>query len=117
MNLRPNGRHRAIDRVHQLEAELNELVCRVVTLAGENDTLQHQLDQAGIELSGARLDSETQVAEIRRLQGQHIRDAAYIERLRQALHNARPRITQVPAQAPRPFAPDSVPLHLAPHAA
>lgn len=114
---RPHGRHRAIDRVRELEAQLNELTCQTIRLARENDTLQRQLDTAGIELTGAWSDLEQAVAEIRRLQQQHIRDAADKERLRQALRNARPRITRITAQATRPTEPDSIPLHLAPHAA
>ncbi|WP_445520520.1 hypothetical protein [Streptomyces sp. NEAU-174] len=41
-------------------------------------------------------------------------DAITIARLRRELRNARPRITEVPATAERPMAPDSVPQ---PHAA
>lgn len=107
------SRHRAIDRVRQLEAENHELACKTVALARENDTLQRQLDTAGIALTGAWSDLETVVAEIRRLQQQHIDDTVRVARLRQALHNAQPRITRVPAQAARPTAPDSVPLHAA----
>ncbi|MEU1787043.1 hypothetical protein ABZ553_14455 [Streptomyces sparsogenes] len=85
---RPHGRHRAIDRVRKLET-------------------------AGIALTGAWADLEKAVAEIRRLQQRVIQDAVDKERLRQALHNAQPRISTVPAQAKRPTAPDSIPLRAA----
>ncbi|MGW4075924.1 hypothetical protein ACWELB_20840 [Streptomyces asiaticus] len=108
------GRHRAVDRVRQLEAENTDLTCKLVSLAGQVDQLQGQLDTAGIALTGAWSDLEKAVDAIRRLQQQHIRDAADKARLTQALRNARPRISVVPAQAARPMAPDSVPQ---PHAA
>ena len=117
------GRHRAIDRVRALEAENTDLTCKLVALAGQVDLLQGQLDTAGIELSGMRLDYETAVAEIRRLQQRVIDDAADKarlqadnERLRQALLNSRPRISVVASPAARPTAPDSV-LPLRTHAA
>lgn len=110
------GRHRAIDRVQTLEAENTDLTCKLVALAGQVDLLQQQLDTAGIELSGVRLDLKTAVAEIRDLQQRVIRDAAEKERFRQALVNARPRFTEVPATVERPTAPDSV-LPLPQHAA
>ncbi|MEU1663643.1 hypothetical protein ABZ547_08505 [Streptomyces sparsogenes] len=113
---RPHGRHRAVDRVHQLEAENTDLTCRLVALAGQVDLLQGQLDTAGIALTGAWSDLEKAVDEIRRLQQQHIDDTVRVARLRRDLHNARPRITEVPAQAERPTEPDSV-LPLPQHAA
>lgn len=73
--------------------------------AEQRNQLEHQLDQAGIELSGVRLDLEQAVAEIRRLQRQHIRDAADKQRLRQAVLDARPRIRVVDTQLVRPYAP------------
>ncbi|MFF6847062.1 hypothetical protein [Streptomyces antimycoticus] len=102
------GKHRAIDRARQLEAENAELACRTVALARENDTLQGQLDQAGITISGLLLDREKSVTTIRRLQQQRINDAIEKARLRRELANTRPRITAVPATATRPTAPDSV---------
>ncbi|MGY0062765.1 hypothetical protein ACWY4P_40570 [Streptomyces sp. LZ34] len=110
------GRHRAIDRVRALKAENTDLTCKLVALAGQVDLLQGQLDTAGIELSGLRIDYEKAVVEIRRLQQQVIDDAAEKERLRQALIQARPRISVVASPVARPFAPDSV-LPLPQHAA
>lgn len=106
--LRGTGKRRAVDRVRELEAENTELACKVIALTTENATLQHQLDTAGIQLSGARLDLEAAVAEIRRLQQRVIRGAATEARLTQALRNARPRITAVPAQAEEPLSPAGV---------
>lgn len=113
---RPHGRHRAADRVAQLEAENTELACKTVALAGQVDLLQRQLDTAGIDLSGLRLDYADAVAEIRRLQQRVIDDAAEKGRLRQALVNARPRISVVTSPVERPTEPDSV-LPLPQHAA
>ncbi|MFJ4637520.1 hypothetical protein ACIP69_18085 [Streptomyces hygroscopicus] len=125
---RPHGRHRAVDRVRalrvenkQLANENDDLACALATaktaisaLQAERNEFERQLDQAGIDLSGLRLDNETAAAEIRRLQQQRINDAIEKARLRRELANARPRITAVPATAERPFAPGSVPQ---PHAA
>ncbi|QIP87588.1 hypothetical protein GLX30_30195 [Streptomyces sp. Tu 2975] len=74
-------------------------------LAEQRNQLEHQLDQAGIELSGIRYDLEQAVAEIRRLQRQRIRDAADKQRLRQAVIDARPRIRVIDTQLVRPYAP------------
>ncbi|MBI0296753.1 hypothetical protein JBE04_20390 [Streptomyces sp. PRKS01-29] len=104
------GRHRAVDKVRKLEAENTDLTCKLVALAGQVDQLQAQLDTAGIALTGAWSDLDKAVAEIRRLQQQHIGDAVTIARLRRQLANAQPRISVVPAEAERPTAPDSVPL-------
>jgi hypothetical protein len=76
-----------------------------LSLAEQRTQLEQQLDQAGIELSGMRLDLEQAVAEIRRLQRQTIRDAADKQRLRQAVLDARPRIRVVDTQLVRPYAP------------
>lgn len=118
--LRGTGSHRAVDRVRALEAENADLACALSTarnaiavLTAECKRVEGQLDTAGIALTGTRSDLKTAVAEIRRLQQQHIDDTVRVARLRQDLHNARPRITAVPAQAERPTAPDSIPLHAA----
>lgn len=76
-----------------------------INLAEQRNQLEQQLDQAGIELSGMRLDLKQAVAEIRRLQRQVIRDAAEKERLRQAVVDSRPRIRVVDTQLVRPYAP------------
>lgn len=76
-----------------------------LSLADQRNQLEQQLDQAGIELSGMRLDLEHAAAEIRRLQRQTTRDAADKARLRQAVIDARPRIRVVDTQLVRPYAP------------
>lgn len=113
--LHGHGRHRAIDRVRALEAESSDLACALSTartaiavLTTECKRLEGQLDTAGIALTGAWSDLEKAVTEIRRLQQQHIDDAVEKGRLRQALVNARPRISVVTSPAERPLAPDSV---------
>ncbi|MGW7597299.1 hypothetical protein [Streptomyces antimycoticus] len=111
---RPHGRHRAADRVRELEADNARLTAENTDLACTVVKLTTQLDTAGIALTGAWSDLDKSVEEIRRLQQQHIGDAIEKSRLRRALHNARPRITTMPATAERPTAPDSVPQ---PHAA
>ncbi|WP_275558587.1 hypothetical protein [Streptomyces sp. 5-6(2022)] len=114
---RPHGRHRAVDKVHKLEAENAKLACALVTartaidvLTAECKRVEGQLDTAGIALTGAWSDLDKAVTEIRRLQQQHGDDAITIARLRRELHNARPRISVVATTAERPMAPDSVPL-------
>lgn len=106
--LHGHGRHRAVDKVRKLEAENTDLTCKLIACAGQVDQLQGQLDTAGIELSGARSDLEDAVAEIGRLQQQHIDDAVRMDRLRRELHNARPRITAVAARAEEPLSPAGV---------
>ncbi|MGW7688911.1 hypothetical protein ACWGMA_08455 [Streptomyces asiaticus] len=109
------GRHRAVDRVRQLEAENANLACALATartaidvLTAECKRVEGQLDTAGIALTGAWSDLDKAVEEIRRLQQQRINDAIEKASLRRELANARPRIAAVPATAERPTAPDSV---------
>lgn len=109
------GKHRAIDRVAQLDAENADLACALSTarnaidvLTAECKRVEGQLDQAGIALTGAWSDLDAAVAEIRRLQQQHIDDTVRMARLRRDLRNARPRITAVPAEADRPLSPAGV---------
>ena len=112
---RPHGRHRAIDRVAQLEAEVAHLTCvlntarnAIAVLTAECKRVEGQLDTSGIALTGAWSDLETAVAEIRRLQQQHIDDTVRIDRLRRALRQAQPRITAVASPAEEPLSPAGV---------
>jgi hypothetical protein len=59
-------------------------------------------------------DLAAAVFEIKRLQQKVWRDAADKQRLRQAVIDARPRITQVDTQLVRPFAPEVVLPYVSP---
>lgn len=82
-------------------AEQRDLQTRLATSEKKNDDI-------AIDYCNLKQDYETAVAEIRRLQDQVIRQAADKERLRQAVVNARPRITAVPTQAEEPLSPAGV---------
>lgn len=71
-------------------------------------TREQQLDQVAFDYCDLKQQHEKAVAEIRRLQDQVIRQAADKERLRQAVVNARPRITAVAARAEEPMSPAGV---------
>lgn len=86
------------DEVARLNTENDSLVCALIKTTGE-------LDQAGIELSGARLDEERIAALLERRNRQVIRQAADLARLRQAVMQARPKITFATAPRVPPFAP------------
>ncbi|MFE2140249.1 hypothetical protein ACFXA3_00520 [Streptomyces sp. NPDC059456] len=72
--VRPHGRHRGAtirelhNRIEALQTSRRVLKSNMAALAAENSLLQRQLDTAGIELSGARLDLETAEREGIRLQ-------------------------------------------------
>ncbi|MER7788593.1 hypothetical protein [Streptomyces sp. NPDC097640] len=100
--LRDTGTHRRLS-----PAEQRDLQARLATR-------EQQLDDIAFDYCDLKQRYEAAVAEIRRLQQQHIDDTVRADRLHRDLQNVRPRITATPAEAPRPTAPDSVPL---PHAA
>lgn len=75
--IKSHGRHRKLTRlelaekVSRLEREADEATCQLVALTtqvdglkAERDQLQEQLDEAGIDLSGARVDHAQTVARI-----------------------------------------------------
>jgi hypothetical protein len=70
---RPHGRHRGAtvrelqQHIAVLQVSRRELKAAMARLAAENHQLQRQLDGAGIELSGARLDLEEAQRENRSL--------------------------------------------------
>lgn len=59
--------------------------------------------QDSMRIAQLEADRDAAVAEVKRLQGKVIRSAAEQERLRQAVINARPRITEVVQRLDRPY--------------
>jgi hypothetical protein len=82
-------------------AEQRDLQTRLAASEKKNDDI-------AIDYCDLKQDYEAAVAEIRRLQECVIRQAADKERLRQAVVNARPRITRVAAPADEPLSPAGV---------
>lgn len=116
-------RHRAIDRIAELEARIRELEAGqddyVQQLEADNQALiaanedlvcdltrtildasQHSMRAAVADEENGRLK-----ARVKELGDKVIRGAANEARLRQAVINARPRITQVPTDLVRPYSP------------
>ena len=73
--------HRLASRA-RLRAENNDLACRVVQLAREVGALQVQLDEAGIDLSGAREDRRTAKERAERLAAELAAAVAEVHALR-----------------------------------
>jgi hypothetical protein len=93
--------HEDIAKHHKLFAELGDAYLR----------LRELFDETGIELSGARLDNEKLRSLLEKRNGQVIRQAADLARLRQAVIDARPKITFATAPRIPPFAPlESIPM-------
>lgn len=96
----------------QLKQHIADLTADNGELIGDNQDLVCQFTQAIISgcqdrarIAQLETDLNTAVDEVKRLQRKVIRSAAEHERLRQAVINARPRITQVDTQLVRPYAP------------
>lgn len=69
---------------------------------------EKQVDDITFDYCDLKQQYEAAVAEIRRLQDRVIRQAADKERLRQAVVNARPRITAVASPVEEPLSPAGV---------
>lgn len=98
------GAHRKHTRI-ELAIEIESLKNTVAYLDARREAYAAQLDIAQIDLTTAREDLADAVAEIKRLQNKVIRAEADKARLRQAVVDARPRITVVDTQLVRPYAP------------
>ena len=109
----------------QTPTQLKQTIARLTvdneTVTAANEDLVCELMRATIRVCQhatriAELDTElkTAVAEVKRLQDKTIRDAADKQRLRQAVLDARPRITQMDTQLVRPFAPEVVLPYVSP---
>lgn len=108
----PAGRHRAADRIAELEAQLAQTEADNRALIAANETLVCELTRTIIRgCQDAILITELKdqraglVAGIRKTQGDLIRAKAEQERLRQAVVAARPRIREVPTDLVRPYSP------------
>lgn len=84
-----------------------DLVCALASAVVRGCQDSMRIAQVETELAAA-------VREIKRLQDRTCRDAANLERLRQAVINARPRITVVDTQLVRPYAPEIVLPYVSP---
>jgi hypothetical protein len=109
---RAAGRHRADDRIATLEARLAQAEADNAGLVAANETFICDLTQA--VLRGCRDEMRIATAEaenallkqrVRELSNKVIRAGAEHQRLRQAVVNARPRITEVPCAMVRPYSP------------
>jgi hypothetical protein len=90
----------------QLKTELDQLADDNAVLTGDREDMVCALTRAGIRIGDLEAELAAAVAEVRQLQRRVWRDAANVARLRQAVINARPRITVVDTQLVRPFAPE-----------
>ncbi|WP_405888799.1 hypothetical protein OG762_36525 [Streptomyces sp. NBC_01136] len=105
-------RHRAPDRIAELEARLAQVEADSRALIARNEELICEL--TGTILAASRYSLRAAVADEENgrlkaanedLRHKTIRAKAEQERLRQAVINARPRIREVPSAMVRPFAP------------
>lgn len=115
------GAHRVDDAIAERDSRIDRLETDNAGLNELADTLTCELVTATISACRDRAhnlqleaDLAAAVAEVKRLQAKVIRSAAEQERLRQAVINARPRITQVDTQLVRPFAPEVVLPYVSP---
>lgn len=104
------GRHRAADKVAELEAELAEARAAIVVLQASNEQLAHDLTRTVIRASQdamwrAQSDEENGrlKARVRELADKVIRGGAEQARLRQAVINARPKIGVAVQALDRPY--------------
>lgn len=105
----------------QLKDQIRRLLADNVTVTAANSELECAIYKAlmnalrdGMRIAQAEQERDAAVAEARRLQARVIRDAADLARLRQAVINARWRITQVPRDLVRPYAPEVVLPYVSP---
>lgn len=89
----------------ELRQELDSMTCHFTELGMAYLTLRNLLDETGIELSGAKLDRDRIADLLAKRNRQVIRQEADIARLRQAVIQARPKITFATAPRVPPFAP------------
>ncbi|MET8377964.1 hypothetical protein [Streptomyces microflavus] len=103
----PSGKHRADDRlasqvrkrddrIGELEAEIESLTCELTR------TLLRGMQDA-TALAEQRTTNRELITRVKELSNRVIRDGAEKQRLRQAVINARPRITEVVQRLDRPY--------------
>lgn len=105
----------------QLKDTIARLLADNAAVTAANETLVCDLTSALIRacrdemrIAKAEQERDAAVAEVRRLQGKVIRAGAEHARLRQAVIQARPRITEVPSEMVRPYSPDVVLPYVSP---
>lgn len=105
----------------QLKTALDQLADDNAVLIGANEDFVCMLATAVVRgcqdsarIAQVEAERDAAVAEVKRLQRQVWRDAANTERLRKAVVDARPRITQMDTQLVRPFAPEVVLPYVSP---
>lgn len=114
MSMTAAGKHRAGDRIAELEARVRELEAQLKTQAAERqateESLTCELTQSVLRgMRDATVLCETQAentalkARVKEYGDKVIRAGAEKERLRQAVINARPRITTAVQRLDRPY--------------
>jgi hypothetical protein len=121
LTVSPRGKHRAEDRIAELEAQVRQLEADNVVLAAANETLVCDLTRTIVRASQdairrAQADDENTRLKKANEDWRHqtIRAKAEQERLRRAVINARPRIKEVPTDLVRPYSPVVVLPYLSP---
>ncbi|MEV6854798.1 hypothetical protein AB0M89_13425 [Streptomyces microflavus] len=106
----PSGKHRADDRIDDLASQVRKLDAQVRDLEAQIESLTCELTrtllrgmQEATALAEQRTTNQELIARVKELGNRVIRDGAEKERLRQAVINARPRITEVVQRLDRPY--------------
>lgn len=107
---RPSGAHRADDVIAERDQRIEQLAADNEALVGANEDLVCALASAvvrgcqdSMRIAQVEAELSAAVGEVKRLQQKTIRDAANLQRLRQAVINARPRITYTVQALDRPY--------------
>lgn len=97
------GKHRAGDRIAELEARVRELEASEAMVTCELTRALLRGMQDATSLAEQRNENTALIAKVKELSGKAIRGAADQARLRQAVINARPRITETVQRLDRPY--------------
>lgn len=104
------GKHTAPHRIAQLQAQLDQADADNRALVAANEDLTRDLAQAVVRscqdemrIAVAEEENGRLKARVRKLSDRVIREAAEQARLRQAVINARPRITETVQRLDRPY--------------
>lgn len=105
----------------QLKDQIQQLLADNRMVIADNADLECAVHKAlmrslrdGMCIAKAEAERDAAVAEVRRLQARVICNAADLARLRQAVIQARPRITEVPCELVRPYSPEVVLPYVSP---
>jgi hypothetical protein len=97
----------------QLKTELDRLADDNTVLTGDHEDLLCALTRAGLRIGELETQLAAAVGEVRRLQRTTYRDAASLQRLRQAVRQ-KWNVRIVDTEVARPFAPDCVLPYVSP---